>query len=310
MKNNLGAHSVIAVIGIIPILLGGYFLFGKYSFAQDSQDVKGAVPFGFHIGRIYPRDITIHNPNNLKDPDLWGSYGYAQDIGVGWERPGIYAFVPPQDAGLSWQEICDLIYGDIPASMNILANIDVRRWTAVQPSLIAEEFKKLTTYNPPVSYLKLIDEKKYVQFVRDLVERYDGDGVNDMPGLKNPIKYWQIDNELPGPAPSETSPAFSPEVDSESTAGWFSASLNNYTHILEITVKAIKAQDPEAKIALAGMADVGPATERLFRGYYLGALQRLEGKHIDIFDYHFYGNGRQRLESNERCLQDDSGRFG
>jgi len=266
------------------------------SFAQsqpvkENQEERASVPFGFHIGRIYPKDIVAHNPNNLADPELWGTYSYAQDIGVGWERPGMYAFIPPEEAGISWQQVMDSNYGGIPISMNILATIDVRRWTAVQPSSVPEELKKLTTYNPPVSYLKLLDEKKYIQFVRDLVERYDGDGVDDMPGLKNPIKYWQIDNELPGPAPSEISPAFNPETNSESTAEWLSASLKNYTHILEITIKAIRAQDPEAKIALSGMADVGPATEKLFRAYYLGVLQRLEEKHIDIFDYHFYGNG-------------------
>ena len=28
-----------------------------------------------------------------------------------------------------------------------------------------------------------------------MVERYDGDGVDDMPGLEIPVKHWEIDNE-------------------------------------------------------------------------------------------------------------------
>ncbi|HID44067.1 MAG TPA: hypothetical protein EYP30_09930, partial [Archaeoglobaceae archaeon] len=35
----------------------------------------------------------------------------------------------------------------------------------------------------------------YKNFIRRLVERYDGDGIDDMPSLEIPIKYWEILNE-------------------------------------------------------------------------------------------------------------------
>ena len=35
----------------------------------------------------------------------------------------------------------------------------------------------------------------YKNFLTKLVDRYDGDGINDMPGLTKPIKHWQIMNE-------------------------------------------------------------------------------------------------------------------
>ena len=37
--------------------------------------------------------------------------------------------------------------------------------------------------------------ENYKNFLIKLVDRYDGDGKNDMPGLTKPIKYWQIMNE-------------------------------------------------------------------------------------------------------------------
>ncbi len=37
--------------------------------------------------------------------------------------------------------------------------------------------------------------KAYAAFVRALVERYDGDGQDDMPGLKFPIRHWEVGNE-------------------------------------------------------------------------------------------------------------------
>jgi hypothetical protein len=42
------------------------------------------------------------------------------------------------------------------------------------------------------------DEAAYLRFLEAVVERYDGDGVRDMPGLTTPILYWQIHNEPEG----------------------------------------------------------------------------------------------------------------
>ncbi len=35
----------------------------------------------------------------------------------------------------------------------------------------------------------------YKTFLLNLVDRYDGDGNNDMPGLNKPIIHWEIMNE-------------------------------------------------------------------------------------------------------------------
>jgi len=42
---------------------------------------------------------------------------------------------------------------------------------------------------------KPCDMTAYEQFLTKAVERYDGNGVNDMPDLTIPIKYWEIVNE-------------------------------------------------------------------------------------------------------------------
>lgn len=39
------------------------------------------------------------------------------------------------------------------------------------------------------------DETAYLNFIRAMVERYDDDGVDDMPGLEYPIKYYEFVNE-------------------------------------------------------------------------------------------------------------------
>lgn len=43
------------------------------------------------------------------------------------------------------------------------------------------------------------DTAAFFSYVQRLVERYDGDGKDDMPGLKVPIAYWEFSNEPDGP---------------------------------------------------------------------------------------------------------------
>ncbi|MFG0330996.1 MAG: hypothetical protein ACF8PN_13990 [Phycisphaerales bacterium] len=40
------------------------------------------------------------------------------------------------------------------------------------------------------------DMDQWLAYLEAVIERYDGDGYNDMPGLTRPVKYWQIENEF------------------------------------------------------------------------------------------------------------------
>ncbi len=42
------------------------------------------------------------------------------------------------------------------------------------------------------------DWEGYVSWLSALAERYDGDGVDDMPGLRYPLRYFEIGNEVQG----------------------------------------------------------------------------------------------------------------
>ncbi len=70
----------------------------------------------------------------------------------------------------------------------------------------------------------------YQDYVDTLVERYDGDGINDMPGLENltPIKYWQFSNEPYG--------------------GYFLGTPDQYVEMYDYTWTALKSADSTAKI--------------------------------------------------------------
>lgn len=223
------------------------------------QSVYNTSPFGFYSG------ISIEDP-----------YCLAKEIACGWERPREYANNKEMQ-GMTWQKRLDKVYLAIPSTVKIIATIDVRSFTR--------------TKKPGDSTaLELRNEREYLQFVKKLVERYDGDDLNDAEGLVNPIKYWQIDNELPGVPPSGPGTSLFDKTNRE----WLGKSVNNYAHILEITAKAIKQADPDAKVVMAGIADMNNDSKKLFVTYYLAVLKQLRAGCIDIFDFHFYGTAAQR----------------
>ena len=84
----------------------------------------------------------------------------------------------------------------------------------------------------------------YRKFLRKLVERYDGDGIDDMPGLRYPVKYWEIMNEpeMQGKGPHD--PKF------------FVGSPEDYLDILKVSYGVIKDSDPDAKVVMGGMSSM------------------------------------------------------
>src|SRR6266498_81029 len=135
-------------IALFSLLLAGN---GAPSPAAES-------PFGFH-------------PGSVAKPGYWNNgFSDAQQIGVRWTRDGVYAFwflVQPDRTKNEYDFTrYDRQYAAVPATMHILANI--------APQGTIDE-----GYCQPGSYLP-IDKEQYRRFVRAVVERYDGDGIDDM----------------------------------------------------------------------------------------------------------------------------------
>ncbi len=93
-------------------------------------------------------------------------------------------------------------------------------------------------------------------YVRSLVERYNGDGVNDMPGLRFPVRHYQVGNE------------YYNEL-------FWAGSAEEYGHLLREVAGAARAACPDVKIILSGIgfrdvpgfyaAEMDPRTERFVR---------------------------------------------
>src|SRR4030042_132070 len=84
------------------------------------------------------------------------------------------------------------------------------------------------------------DWYSYVAWVMAVVERYDGDGVSDMPKLKYPVKYWEVMNE--------------PDHTGDDTLDFYVGDALDYANLLLETYTAVKAADPSAQVLIAGAA--------------------------------------------------------
>ncbi len=92
--------------------------------------------------------------------------------------------------------------------------------------------------------------ESYEEWVGKVVERYDGDGTEDMPDLKYPIAHWEIGHE-PEPPGGE----------------WifFQRGPLAYEELYRIGFSSIKSADPNATVLLAGMAGMTPNSVTYWR---------------------------------------------
>jgi hypothetical protein len=92
------------------------------------------------------------------------------------------------------------------------------------------------------------DLDAYSAWVTRTVERYDGDGVNDAPGLPRGIRVWEVDNEPDlhhlRPPKNGAAPGFK--------VGRFESAAE-YARVAVATVDAIHRADPESRILPAGL---------------------------------------------------------
>jgi hypothetical protein len=102
----------------------------------------------------------------------------------------------------------------------------------------------------------------YKNFLIKLVDRYDGDGINDMPGLTEPIKYWDVMNE--------------PEFKM-----FFKGSKEDFIEIFNFSSKVIKEKQPDAFIVMAGAAGMFPKNKK----YWKTVLPEIKD-HFDIANIH------------------------
>ena len=182
-----------------------------------------------------------------------------------WVRPHPGPFVwnkiEREQGNFSWQEADEYVVYAQDHNQTILATIwpyanweqkSCKRKKARSP--FGKHFSKYLS--------KPCSMENYKTFLLALVDRYDGDGNNDMPGLTKPVLHWEIMNE--------------PEFKM-----FFSGEEDEFVEIFIASSKLIKAKQKDAVIIMAGAAGMHPDSKR----FWSSALPKIEN-HFDIANMH------------------------
>ena len=178
----------------------------------------------------------------MRDQKMRGKDGH-------WVRPHpgpfIWNHIEKEKGSFNWSETDKYVFYAQEHNQIILATIwphaNWEQKSCKRKKARSPFGKKFTKYlSKPCSM------DNYKNFLIKLIDRYDGDGSNDMPGLTKPIKYWDIMNE----------PEFSM---------FFKGSKEDFIEIFNFSSKVIKEKQPEAVIIMAGAAGMFPENKRFWK---------------------------------------------
>ena len=205
-------------------------------------------------------------------PWVWGN-NRAIELGARWvgPRPGpfIWGRIEREKGKYNWDESDSYVRTVQRDYLGILATI----WPFAEWDQEEKEGSERRIFEHELGYgrSKPRDMEAYSRLVEALVERYDGDHNNDMPGLRYPIKHWEVINE-----PSLQGPV---QV-------FFKGTPEDYFDILSTTHRAIRRADPEAKVLHGGIGCMSCHTKDFWEKVFnLGA-----DKYFDIANIHSNGS--------------------
>ncbi|MBI3657222.1 MAG: hypothetical protein HY232_12465 [Acidobacteria bacterium] len=198
------------------------------------------------------------------------AYSDALNIGISWERDGnapylFWALVDPEKTGDPAK--FQWKGSDPPFDYDQLFKARDAGLNTLMNIDVEPGFADLG-YRRPDSWVP-VDESAYRSFVKAAVARYAF------------IRHWQVGNE-PNLGPVRT--------------------RSGFADLQRITYEAIKEADPDSKVLIGG---AGGNMSTLDAGdqYYEPILAALDGRYMDIFDFHFYGDAKGGTTCDDRsCL--------
>lgn len=223
-------------------------------FVEEPQETKENI--------VYNKEVS---PFGVHEPPFDNYDARLDDLGIRWVRLSgpsgvVWDADEPKKGKYNWSRVDSSISLFYKHNINMVVTIlCFNKWD--QGIGMLKE--------PGIPVKKLPKHLMgYQSFLKRVVERFDGDGIEDAPG--SPIvKYWQIENEPDGIEWKDTP--------------------KNFATLVKVSHKAIKESNPSAKIVLAGMT-----TPEGYYKFYAPMLDELEKmkekpdeKIFDIVDIHW-----------------------
>ena len=232
----------------------------------DAQSISATMPSTKPQSSavlVWPEDVGINHIGKLGD-ELSGWEG-------GWVRPHagrfIWGLIEPKPGRYVWTFTTDR---QVKRWQNENLAVLVTIWPFAgwdQDSCHSDKPEAVGMFPGMGSRLySPCNEESYSNWLTAVVERYDGDGINDMPGLKYPIRHWEVLNEPEMQGPELT---------------FYQEDSNSYLELLKLSHQAIKAADPNAQVLLGGQAGM----QSKFVDYWQPIMQGAAG-YFDIGNIH------------------------
>jgi len=307
------------IVLIITILgAGGYFAYQYYNSGKTDRSKNQTAE-------------VISGPVTISEKILANKFGWLgggiEDTGEGiidgggkWVRsgpPGVFVWDMMQkskdakiDFTLSDQVVNNYSKNELGMLVNIwpFADWDQKNLTNAIDCKVSDNDEMLLKNDKKGrgSYLPQYrcnpsDWTAYQKFVTAIVERYDGDGVADMPGLKIPIKYWEVMNE-----PDLQYGSNAPVGDSDRLT-FYKQGPVEYAELLIKTNESIKAGDADANVLISGAAGADDRMLDFYRQVFAVTGAKTA---FDIGNVHCISNDRETKDFNVLAYKKMLAEFG
>jgi len=203
---------------------------------------------------LYAYDSRFGELTEMFDPKMRGKDNQ-------WVRPHpgpfVWSNIEPEEGNFYWKDADQYVQYAQDHNQTMIATIwPYAKWDQKTCN------KKKKSKSPfgkhfPKRLNKPCSMAKYLNFLSLVVDRYDGNGINDMSGLTKPIIYWEIMNE--------------PEFKM-----FFNGTENEFVEIFNSSSQLIRDQQNEAKIIMAGSAGMNPESKK----FWISAMPKIK----DFFD--------------------------
>jgi hypothetical protein len=246
-------------------------------FSEKRFDEKKDSPFGIfdpNMLRFVHSSWFDAYPKIMNDLDVhWASFGAS--FSFNWNL-----ICDPAHGELQWERFDKLIRHAHGNNINLIGYIK-----ATAPASGRQDGQRLKPVIPSLPD----DLQAYQKFVRQVVERYDKDGKDDMPGLKWPIKFWSVEDEPLSPK-------------------YFKGTGADYARLLHAAFLAIKEADPEAQVICSMIRGTGWHIKKNIRTFMSAFFKEMEKignrRPYDFMDQHWIGYDEQMACQNYTFYKD------
>lgn len=261
----------ILLVVFVLLLVGGFLIY-KFYFTKPKESKKTTQ-------EAFKLDKTKVETHLSKIMGTKGAY-WQRMFELWWEE------VETKQGSFDWDEVDERMKES--NKMGIIPIVTIKPFANWDQDACHDEEYEADYHGPEkeggrkVKVGKPCDMDAYADFLKKAVERYDGDGKNDMDGLTIPVKYWEIMNE--------------PSMQGGGTGGmgeelkFFVGTSEEYLEILKISYETIKEADSEAKVLHAGMAGM----QKNFQDFWRPVFENKGGDYFDIANIHTINTDERR----------------